>query len=245
MAQNVYDRPDFFASYAELARSRLGLAGAPEWPTLRSLLPALEGRRVADLGCGFGWFCRWAREHGAAHVLGLDISENMLARGRTLTDDDAITYAVTDLETLSLPESRFDLVYSSLAFHYVEDAARLYATIHRALAPGGRLVFSTEHPIYMAPSKPGWRLSEDGRKTWPIDGYFREGRRETDWLAPGVVKYHRTIATTLGLLLRADFRIVQVEEFCPAADQIAANAALAEEIERPMFLLISAERESA
>ena len=87
--------------------------------------------------------------------------------------------------------------------------------IHRALVPGGRLVFSTEHPIYMAPSAPGWRIAEDGRKSWPIDSYFREGRRETDWLAPGVVKYHRTLSTTLGLLLGAGFRMTRVEEFCP------------------------------
>ena len=38
----------------------------------------MRGLRVVDLGCGFGWFCRWAREHGAASVLGLDVSENML-----------------------------------------------------------------------------------------------------------------------------------------------------------------------
>ena len=242
MAQNVYDRPDFFKGYSQLPRSIDGLAGAPEWPTLRSMLPDLEARRVVDLGCGFGWFCRWARQHGAAHVLGLDLSEKMLERARTLTDDGGVTYATADLETLSLPDAGFDLVHSALAFHYVEDAGRLYGAIYRALAPGGRLVFSTEHPIYMTPSKPGWRIDEEGRKTWPIDGYFVEGRRETDWLAPGVVKYHRTMGTTLGLLLRAGFQIVRVEEFCPDSRRIAANPALAEEIERPMFLLIAALR---
>jgi SAM-dependent methyltransferase len=166
----------------------------------------------------------------------------MLERARSLGADSAVSYATADLDALSLPDAHFDLVYSSLAFHYVEDAARLYAAIHRALVPGGRLVFSTEHPIFMAPSKPGWRIAEDGRKTWPVDGYFREGRRETDWLSPGVVKYHRTIGTTLGLLLRAGFLIRQIEEFCPDAQQIAANPNFAEEIERPMFLLVAAQR---
>lgn len=242
MAQNVYDRPDFFAGYSRLPRSVHGLAGAPEWPTLRSMLPDVAGRRVVDLGCGFGWFCRWARESGAAQVLGVDLSEKMLERARTQTSDGAVTYATSDLETLSLPDESFDIVYSSLAFHYVHDAARLYAAIQRALVPGGHLVFSTEHPIFMAPSQPGWTAAENGRKTWPLDGYFREGRRETDWLAPGIVKYHRTIGTTLGLLLQAGFRIRRVEEFCPSSEQIAANPALAEELERPMFLLVAAQR---
>jgi SAM-dependent methyltransferase len=242
MAQNVYDQPNFFDGYSQLPRSLRGLAGAPEWPTLRSMLPDIAGRRVVDLGCGFGWFCRWAREHGAAQVLGLDLSEKMLERARAETRDAAIRYAVADLEQLSLAAGGFDLVYSSLAFHYVEDAARLFAAIHEALVQGGYLVFSTEHPIYMAPSNPGWLVAEDGRKTWPVDRYFAEGHRETNWLSPGVIKYHRTIGTTLGTLLRAGFRIDRVEEFCPNPEQVAENPDFAEEIERPMFLLIAAQR---
>ena len=81
MTQNIYDNPEFFAGYSQLRRSREGLDGMPEWATLRAMLPDLAGLRVVDLGCGFGWFCRWARAAGAASVLGLDVSENMLARG--------------------------------------------------------------------------------------------------------------------------------------------------------------------
>lgn len=242
MAQNIYDRPQFFERYSRLRRSVEGLEGAPEWPSLRAMLPDLRGLRIADLGCGFGWFCRWARANGAARVLGLDLSEKMLDRARAETKDDAVTYAVADLEDLSLPAGGFDLVYSSLAFHYVADAGRLFAAVHRALVPGGHLVFSTEHPIFMAPERPGWLVMDDGRKTWPLDRYFVEGRREAEWLGTRVVKYHRTIGTTLGLLLQAGFRIGHVEEFHPDAQQIAADPALAEELERPMFLLVGARR---
>ena len=87
MTQNVYDDPEFFEGYIRLGRSVEGLDGAAEWPSLRVLLPDVRGRRVVDLGCGFGWFCRWARTQGAAHVLGLDVSERMLARARATTDD--------------------------------------------------------------------------------------------------------------------------------------------------------------
>ena len=242
MSQNIYDRPDFFDGYSRLGRSIHGLEGAPEWPVLRSMLPDMRDLRVVDLGCGFGWFCRWARAAGASQVLGIDLSEKMLTRAQADTADAAVTYQRADLENLSLPEGGFDIVYSSLAFHYVEDAARLYSTIHRALVTGGRLVFSTEHPIYMAPRKPRWVITEDGRKTWPVDQYLVEGPRTTDWLSPGVVKHHRTIATTLNLLIAAGFRIDRVEEFCPTPEQIAQAPALAEEVERPMFLLVAAQR---
>lgn len=239
MAQNIYDRPDFFAGYATLDRSRRGLAGAPEWPVLRAMLPGLRGRRVLDLGCGYGWFCRWAAEQGAADVVGFDISEKMLARARAETPSPVIDYRHADLETLELAEEGFDLVYSSLAFHYLPDTQALFRTIHAALAPGGRLVFSIEHPILMASAKAGWITTEDGARSWRLDSYQREGERRTDWFASGVVKYHRTMATTLNQLVAAGFRIRRVEEFCPDAGQIAAMPALADEIERPTFLLVA------
>ena len=197
---------------------------------------------VVDLGCGFGWFCRWAREQGAAQALGIDVSERMLTRARATTSDRAITYERADLERLQLPEASFGLAYSSLALHYIKDVARLFGVIHRALVPSGRFVFSTEHPIYMAPRNPGWSIDADGKKTWPLDRYFVEGPRTTDWLAKGVVKYHRTIGTTLNLLIQCGFTIQHVEEFRPTADQIAAKPELAEELERPMFLLVAAQR---
>jgi SAM-dependent methyltransferase len=245
MAQNIYDQPDFFAGYSRLGRSVQGLDGAAEWPALRAMLPPMPGRRVVDLGCGFGWFCRWAREQGATEVLGLDLSERMLGRARAATADPAICYDRADLEELALPEARFDLAYSSLALHYLEDAARLFAEVHRALVPGGDFVFSTEHPIYMAPSRPGWLADAAGRKVWPLDRYLVEGPRTTDWLARGVVKHHRTIGTTLNGLIAAGFAIRHVEEFCPTPAQIAARPELAEELERPMFLLVSARRGGA
>ncbi|MFU0505143.1 class I SAM-dependent methyltransferase [Pseudaminobacter sp. NGMCC 1.201702] len=242
MAQNIYDNPEFFEGYSRLGRSLEGLEGAAEWPALRALLPELRGRRVVDLGCGFGWFCRWAHEQGAAQVLGLDISENMLAQARATSTSTTIDYAKADLERLALPQASFDLAYSSLALHYVMDLAGLFAVIHRALVPGGSFVFSSEHPIYMAPTSPGWSIDAQGRKSWPVDSYQMEGPRVTDWLAPGVIKQHRTIGTTLNLLIRCGFAISHVEEWGPTDAQIAARPELAEERERPMFLLISAAR---
>jgi ubiquinone/menaquinone biosynthesis C-methylase UbiE len=242
MAQNVYDRPDFFHSYSELGRSVEGLDGAVEWAALRVMLPNMKGLRVVDLGCGFGWFCRWARQNGAREVVGVDLSEKMLARARATTSDSLIAYERADLEQLELPEARFDLAYSSLALHYIKDTMRLFATVHRALVPNGSFVFSTEHPIYMAPTNPAWSIAVDGRRTWPLDRYLVEGPRTTNWLAKGVVKYHRTIGSTLNALIRSGFTIRQVEEFCPTAEQIAAKPELVTERERPMFLLVAAQK---
>jgi SAM-dependent methyltransferase len=243
MAQNIYDNDEFFAGYAHLPRSIAGLDGAPEWASLRALLPPLAGARVLDLGCGYGWFCRWAREQGAERVLGIDMSEKMLQRARADTaDDGAIVYARADLDTIELASGAFDLVYSSLVFHYIADLGRLFAEIHKALAANGCLVFSAEHPIYTAPSEGKWAVAADGRKSWPVDGYLVEGARSRDWLTKGVVKHHRTIATYFNTLLKVGFTVSHLDEWGPSDDQIRAQPNLAEERERPMFMLFAARR---
>ncbi|MBB1598138.1 bifunctional 2-polyprenyl-6-hydroxyphenol methylase/3-demethylubiquinol 3-O-methyltransferase UbiG [Achromobacter sp. UMC46] len=242
MTQNIYDTPEFFDGYSRMARSVHGLDAAPEWPALQAMLPDVRGSRVVDLGCGFGWFCRWAQTQGAAEVVGMDVSQNMLDRARATTPSPQVAYVHADLERLHLPWGRFELAYSSLALHYVEHLADVFAMIHRTLVPGGRFVFSAEHPIYTAPAQPGFVQDATGQRVWPLNQYSLEGPRTTDWLAKGVIKRHRTLATYLNLLIQAGFTIRQVEEWAPSAEQLAAQPALAEEQDRPMMVLVSASR---
>lgn len=240
MAQNIYDDAAFFAGYSQLPRQVQGLAGAPEWPAIRAMLPELVGKRVVDLGCGFGWASRFMREQGAVSVLGIDLSRNMIERARRDTADVQIEYRIADLDTLELPAAAFDLAYSALAFHYVANFARLAATIRQALAGGGHLVFTIEHPIFMAAAHAHWIADADGRQTWPVNNYALEGERRTNWFVDGVVKYHRTLATTLNALIGAGFAVTAVNEFAPTPEQVAAMPALAKERERPMFLMVAA-----
>jgi SAM-dependent methyltransferase len=239
LAQNTYDTPEFFDGYSRLDRSVRGLDGGPEWPALRALL---RGTRLLDLGCGFGWIARWARTQGAASVLGVDLSENMLSRARAETADPGVQYLRADLESLELPHETFDLAYSSLALHYVQDFRRLVGEVFRALVSGGHFVFSIEHPIYMASMRPGWLTTADGGRTWPVDHYAVEGARVTDWLAKGVRKQHRTLGATLNSLIDAGFAIRRVEEWSPTPEQVAAQPSLAEELDRPMMLLAAARK---
>ncbi len=236
----MYDDPEFFAAYAQLDRSVHGLDGAPEWPALRAMLPPLPGRRVVDLGCGYGWFGRWAADQGAASVLGVDLSERMLARARATTDDERVSYRRADLSSVELPPSGFDVAFSSLALHYLPDVGPVLAGVRRALVPGGVLVASVEHPIHTAPSAPGFVRGPGGRPVWQLDGYLSPGPRTTDWLAPGVVKHHRTVAGYVGALRGAGFTLTGLEEWGPSEEQVADHPQWAGERERPLFLLLSA-----
>ncbi|WP_447878642.1 class I SAM-dependent methyltransferase [Serratia fonticola] len=245
MSQNIYDNQTFFDGYAQLSRSVQGLDGAPEWPTIRNILPDLQGKEVVDLGCGYGWFCRSAREQGAAQVLGMDLSEKMLGKAKEMTEDPAIEYRQQDLEALQLPAASFDLVYSSLTLHYIEDLGKLFATVYQALVNGGEFIFTAEHPIYTAPKHQGWLVDEAGQKSWPINGYQQEGQRISNWLAEGVIKQHRMLGTYINLLVQQGFTIRYLNEWGPSAQQIADNPALDEEKERPMIFILAVQKPAA
>lgn len=252
--QNIYDQEPFFTAYSQLERSIHGLEGAPEWPSLRALLPELSGKRVLDLGCGYGWFCRFASDVGATHVLGLDVSHKMLARALDLTREELrggrdgrddrrrIEYRQADLEDVELPEDAFDVAYSSLAFHYLTSWPALIARVHRALTKGGRLVFSVEHPIVTASHDPVWIDRESGMRVWPVDHFGDEGARSTNWLVQGVLKQHRTTGTYLNTLIAAGFTIAHVEDWMPKPEQVAARPDWAGEPDRPLFMLVAADR---
>lgn len=165
--QNIYDNPNFFTAYSTLPRSQHGLSGAPEWPVLRDMVlsnnsnnnsnnpeitTGLQNCKVLDLGCGYGWFSRWARDSASAEfVRGIDVSERMIERAEKFDDDDdggydrapkpkgVISYQRHDLETLTLDQTDTDtyhLVYSSLTFHYISNLGGLFRQIHACLVKG-------------------------------------------------------------------------------------------------------------
>ena len=141
MKENRYDDPVFFRKYSEMARSRLGLEGAGEWKTLRPMLPDFTGKRVLDLGCGYGWHAFYAAENGAEKVLGIDLSEKMLAVAREKNTFPNVRFARGAMEDVRFPDGSFDAVLSSLALHYVKDYAELVSRVYRWLAPGGASSF--------------------------------------------------------------------------------------------------------
>jgi SAM-dependent methyltransferase len=159
-----------------------------------------------------------------------------------MTSDDAVVYRRLDLEQIELREAEFDLVFSSLVFHYVKNLGRVFSSVYRALIPGGSFVFSTEHPIYTAPRRPEWFIHNDGRRIWAIDRYLAESSRVTDWLTKGIIKQHRTIGTSVNLLIDSGFALTHLDEWGPAEDQIAAHPEWAEHRDRPMFLLVSSKK---
>jgi SAM-dependent methyltransferase len=243
MRENKYDDLEFFEKYKQMPRSVQGLKAAGEWPAFRSSLPRLANKRVLDLGCGFGWHCRYAVSQGAAEVVGIDISGRMLEEARKRTDPaKPVRYMQMAIEELTFPADSFDVVISSLAFHYLKSLESLYRSIHDCLSKHGDLVFSAEHPIFTSSEGQDWHREKQRRLHWPVDNYYHEGWRQTRFLDESVVKYHRTLTSYIGGLLKAGFQLTAFIEPRPDETLVEGNAEMEDALRRPMFFIISANK---
>lgn len=241
MKQNKYDDPGFFEQYSRMPRSIGGLNAAGEWHELRALLPELRDKRVLDLGCGYGWHCRYAREQQARSVVGVDLSEKMLAYARENTNDSAIDYRRLAIEDIDFAAGEFDAVISSLALHYVERFDSVCRKVHHCLVSGGSFILSVEHPVFTALAAQDWHYGPQGERLhWPVDDYQNEGVRHTRFLGNDVVKYHRTIATYVNALIYSGFSIAKLSEPQPTQEMLDTYSEMRDETRRPIFLLIAA-----
>lgn len=226
-----------------MSRSVDGLKGAGEWHVLKQMLPDFTGKRVLDLGCGFGWHCEYAVEHGAKSVVGIDLSENMLEEARKRNNSPSIEYKQMAVEDFEFRPSTFDIVLSSLTFHYLESFGEVCNNVHRCLSSGGTFVFSVEHPIFTAYGTQDWYYDKEGNiMHWPVDRYFNEGLRKACFLGEEVMKYHKTLTTYVNSLIKAGFEITGLVEPEPDADMLNTVPGMKNELRRPMMLIISAKK---
>lgn len=241
MKENKYDNETFFNRYSRMSRSIDGLKGAGEWHVLKTMLPDFKGKRVLDLGCGFGWHCRYAIEQGAQAVVGIDISEKMLKEARKTNTSSRIEYKCIAVEDFEFKPDTYDVVISSLTFHYVESFDEICQRVHRCLPPGGSFVFSVEHPVFTAYGNQDWYYDENGKAIhWPVDRYFTEGKRKAVFLGEEVVKYHKTLTTYINTLITNGFEITRLIEPKPDPALLDTLPEMQEELRRPMMLLVSA-----
>ena len=235
-----YDNETFFDQYAAMSRSREGLSAAGEWHQLRPLFPPLAEKRVLDLGCGYGWHCKFSAEQGASRVLGIDLSEKMIGEARKRNGGPGIDYRVCGIGEYEYPESAWDCVVSNLALHYVEDLEEVFQKVNHTLTPNGVFLFNIEHPVFTSGVGQDWAYGEDGEPLyWPVDGYFTPGRRETRFLGCEVLKYHHTLEQILMGVLRSGFVLEAVEEARPPEEMMGLPG-MEHELRRPMMLLVRA-----
>lgn len=227
-----------------MRETQSGLNESIEQLAMLSLLPEVKDAVVLDLGCGSGELCRRLVKMGAESVTGVDISSNMLALAAKEPLPN-ITYLNQAMEDVQFEPQSFDLIVSSLAFHYVEDLSALFEKIHDWLRPQGILIFSIEHPIATSCQgiHRGWVKDAAGKKLyWPLDCYSREGKRESHWFVEGVIKYHRTLSALINSLIGAGLTILATAEPSATEEDQKQWPELTDTVRRPPFLFVKAQR---
>ncbi len=242
--KNVYDNEVFFEEYQKTRANEINANNLIEIPIMKEMLPAVKDKSILDLGCGAGDMDKYFVEKGAKYVLATDISENMINVANAINGHEKISYKVLKMEDIENIQEKFDIVYSSLAFHYIEDFNKLLSDINHLLNPNGILIFSTESPINMASSK---YHENDERKYdvgdnryFIIDNYCKEGERQVWWNNTLVTKYHRTYATLVNLLIKNNFEILEIKDSFASPEAIELCPKYRHQIGKPYFTFIKA-----
>ena len=242
VSQNIYDNPTFFDGYKKLRDNPDNANILEEKPALFSLAPDLTGKAVLDLGCGFGENCAEFMRLGARRVVGIDISEKMLEIARQ--ENTGIECIRADMSDLSSLDEQFDVVFSSLAVHYIMDFCSFAAGVARIMARGGVFVFSQEHPLTTAPiTGASWTWDEKtNRLHYNLSDYMRSGQRSTTWIVDNVVKYHRPFSEIANALFANGFSIEKMLEPTPTDETIKRIPKYAKNMDKPNFLVIKARK---
>lgn len=242
--KNIFDDETFFNGYKKIREGEHNYNNLIEQPAIKSLLPSIQNKKIVDLGCGYGGNCKEFVLEGAKKVTGIDISEKMLEVAINENFDEKIEYINLDMQEINILQDKYDLVFSSLAFHYVKDFQPLIKKIYNLLNKDGVLLFSQEHPITTAPKiGPTWTKDSENRKIFfNLCDYMKNGERRSKWLIDDIEKYHRTISELINTLINENFIIEKIVEPIPNEKTLEVASWLDDELEKPTAIIIKARK---
>lgn len=236
----VYDEKDFLESYLKRRGRKESPNNAIEEPIVWKLIGDVKGKEILDLGCGDGSFGIELLKAGAASYRGIDGSIEMAQLAKKATAPWGGKIEKGDLELFQANGAQYDLIVSRFVIHYLSDIERLFEEIHRALLPGGKFVFTVQHPV--TTSAFASKAKGERRGDWLVDDYFNEGERNEHWIGKTVVKHHRTIETYFTALANAALTVTALKEGRP----IRANFDSDDEFERreriPLMLILAGQK---
>ena len=174
------------------------------------LIGSVAGKQILEIGCGAAQ-CGIAFAKQGAIVTGVDIAAAQLAIARELAEQNgvSITFHQRDMADLTpIASASQDIVFSSIAFHYVDDILSCFKEVHRVLKPHGLFVFSIGHPF---------SAMMDGTTLLPTRSYFDTGKvvlglEVSDEVGFAFAENRRTVSDYFSALVAAGFMVEQMIE---------------------------------
>ena len=184
---------------------------APAAEVVLARAAARPGERVLDIGCGWGQLSIALARSTApgGHVLGLDVSEPMLARARELKPAGlAVDFVLGDAAVYAFAPGGADLLFSRFGVMFFGDPARAFANIRKGLRSGARVAFACwrearANPWLMLPLQEAYRHAPRLPEVGPED--------------PGAFSF-ASEARVRGILERAGFAAIELEPMTLSLD---------------------------
>jgi SAM-dependent methyltransferase len=143
-------------------RPTLDLHGGPAFARTFVDREDLQGCRVLDIGCGFGWFELVALDEHAKQIAAIEPTSRDLATAQTHITDPRVTFHVASATALPFDDSSFDTVvcWEVLEHLPLRSEPQAFAEIARVLAPDGVLYLSTPSAdLRSRVTDPAWWLT--------------------------------------------------------------------------------------
>lgn len=213
MENNDSKKPIALEAYEKLAESFSRLAPTKaenayiEQPAMRKALGHVRGKKIFEAGCGPGILAEYL-VHEGAKVVGFDISPKMIELARERVRENA-TFFVADM-ALPLPidqSGQFDFVAASLSLDYIKDWSVPLSEFYRLLKPKGRFIFTIQHPL----GSWNWYKPECAFGVQYVEASWK-GFTPEPVIMPD---YYRSFAEVINPLVKAGFKIVEVEDLKP------------------------------
>ena len=242
---NIYDNKNIFRRYLKIRTNQFNANDIIEFPHIKKLLPRTSGLEVLDLGCGAGNYAlKFFRN--VKRLDAIDSSKRMLNK----FSQRLVKYKLgqfylhhTKAENYNYPKSKYDLVFSTLLFHHINNIDEIFFNVNQSLKKDGLFLFSVIHPLFMACRSMGQRNNRGVvENEWVIQNYFKKGARKYIWLGKPVIKYHHLFSDYLRALKVNGFELVDVCEPVLARKYVGKDKELDEYRRNPVFLIFLAKK---
>ena len=144
----------------------------PLWQALAKQAPTLAGKRVLAIHAGDGWFCRYAINHGAVGVLGVDNDAQAISAARTTASSDRLRYRIMPDKTLGLLTGAYDLIVGTFDLAH-DDLHAISRSLSGLLKHNGQFLAAVTTPLAAAMPQEGLKLNAVFTSKLTIDSLYQ------------------------------------------------------------------------
>jgi len=204
-------------------------------PVMLEVCGRVSGRRVLDIGCGEGRFCRMLKPRGARTV-GIDRTPRLVEEAKKR--DPKGDYEVADAEKLPFPEGSFDWCVSYIALVDIKDYRRAIAEMARVLKPGGRVAFANLQCFATTTANGSSKKSKRKKAHLPVYDFPDERAIIGQWRGIEVLQYHRPLEATMQAFLDAGLTLKRFIEPVATAAARRTHPSLKDDQRVPIFVVM-------